>query len=989
MLSHHAVLVAVALLCGAAQAQGFYLDPLTADQAVPYPTDVAVRPDGGYYVLDKRGLVFGVEPDGTARPELVLDLAAEVVSSGDRGLLGIALHPDFPARPDVYLYYTAVDPTTVDREAPYGIGRLTRYTVSGPGLWRADPASRAVLLGTDYADGLPVCLPYHAGGTVAFAPDGSLLLSWGDAGHAGFTDVGGSEPDCFAPGRADPADDVGAFRAQRLDSPNGKIVRVDPETGRGLPDNPFWTGDPDATASKVWALGLRNPFRFAVDPSADRLRLVIGDVGLAGWEELDVAEGGENFGWPCYEGPDLLAAFADAAPAGVDCVGPWTGAFTLPPAVWNHYDPDRSAPAGATANSITGGDFYTGAAYPDAYRGAYVFADFSVGWLMAGRFAEGRMEGAERIADDIAGVVDVAMDPGQDALLLIDIYRGRLVHLRHAGGGPAPPVARATADVRTGGAPFEAQFRGAESLDPSGGALAYDWRFGDGGASTEADPVHVYQAPGAYVATLTVTTADGRPSQATVPVFVGRAAPTLTVVEPTARLVRGDELVPLHAEVSDPFEPDDALSVEWEVRLVHNIHEHPGFFRADGVRASFVALGHGDDGEVAFYQATVRVTDGEGITVERSVALPLAPAGAVVGSFTPSWAEGEARFARPLRVRSVLLPGLDAVPDSVSVEAWVDGGWVPVVYPRTVVEPDGVRVLFVAVEAEGVRVSPDGLAPRLRLGLGTAVGAPEGTRATRVGEGPEPDLAEAADGALVLSGSASVGAEDAVPFVQGLLAEGGAVSTVLDAVVGGTAGLAVRGSMDSDAPSAMLLANATGALVLHVRDAAGVRTDSLGAVALPARLRLYAGPVGLEVAVAAPDGPWETRAHLLDWPRAGQLAGLVLGADGVAWARDLRLDAEDEIDTPEPGTLALAPPAPNPSAGRVRLVIEAGREGAHAVDVLDVLGRRVAETTVVADRLGAVAVRLDLGGESAGVYVVRVRHVASGAAVTRTLTLAR
>ncbi len=983
-----AAFVLLWIVAGGARAQGFYLDPLTEDGAVPYPTDVAVRPDGGYYVLDKRGYVYAVDPDGSVRPDLFLNLDAEVISSGDRGLLGMALHPDFPARPDVYLYYTALDPTSADRETPYGVGRVTRYTASGPGLWRADPASRTVVLGEGYADGLAVCLPYHAGGTIAFAPDRSLLLSFGDAGHAGFADVGGTEPDCFAPGRADPADDVGAFRSQRLGSLNGKIVRVDPETGRGLPDNPFWTGDPDAVASKVWALGLRNPFRFAVDPSSERPRLVIGDVGWGAWEELDVSEGGENFGWPCYEGPDRVAVFAEAAPAGFDCGA--SGAFTLPPAVWNHYDPDRSAPAGTTANSITGGAFALGADYPAVYDGAYVFADFSVGWLMAGRFRDGRMEGAERIVEGAAGIVDVEPDPGQGALVLVDIYRGRLVHLRHAGGAP-PPVARATADVRTGAAPFQARLRGAESFDPTGEALSYDWRFGDGGRSAEADPVHVYDRPGAYVATLTVTTADGRTSQATVPVRVGRAAPTVAILEPTGGLVRGGQLVPLHAAASDPFEPDDALAVEWEVRLVHNVHEHPGFFRADGARASFVALPHGDDGEVAFYQATVRVRDGEGIEVERTVSLPLAPADAVIGSVEPTWTAGEARFARPVRVRSVLLPGLAAVPDSVSVEALVAGVWAPVVYPRAIVQPDGVRVLFAAVVAEGLRVSPGGLGPRVRLGLGAPAPAPEGTVAFRVGDGPELDLAAAGDGALVLSGAASTGpAADALPFVHGPLAEGGAVSVVVETVLEGSAGVAVRASTDPGAWSALLLADGSGAVVLRVRDAAGVAVDSLGPVALPARLRLHAGPYGLEAAVAAPDGPWETRATVADWPRAGDLAGLVLGADGVAWVRDLRLDTEAQVrGEPPAGTVALAPPAPNPSAGAVVLVIEAGLDGPYAVDVLDVLGRRVAGASVQAARLGAVPVRLNLSSESAGVYVVRVRHVASGTTATRTLTLAR
>ncbi len=989
------ILAGLWLVVGAAHAQGFYLDPLTADGAVPFPTDVEVRPDGaGYFVTDKRGFLYGIRADGTPLPEPILDLYWEVSSNVDRGLLGAALHPDFPARPDLYLYYVAVDETTRQRDVPFGIGRVVRYTLTGPDLWQVDPASRAVIFGESYDDGVASCLPFHAGGTIAFGPDGALFVSGGAGADAGFADVGGTHPDCYAEGRDDPADDVGAFRAQRLGSPNGKILRVDPETGLGLPDNPFYTGDPADWASRVWALGLRNPFRVTVaETPAGRPRLVIGDVGWYQWEELDVSTGGENFGWPCLEGPRNVRQYREAAPAGFTCdggvIGQGEGRLTGPVAALDHYRPEASAPSGFTANSITGGAFYAGTSYPERYVGAYFFADFSIGWVLAGRLVDGGLTGTETIVEESPGFVDVEMDPAADALLLADIYRGRLVHLRHAGGDAPPPVAEARADARSGAAPFAVQFRGSRSFDPAGGALSYAWTFGDGASAAEADPVHTYDEVGTYVAALTVTADDGRQSQATVSVVVGRAAPTLTIVSPTPGVVRGNELVPLHAEVSDPYEPAEALDVEWEVRLVHNVHEHPGTFRAETARALFVALPHGEEGEVAFYEATATVTDGEGIRVSTSIALPLAAPTAVLVAATPVWVDGAARFGRRLRVRSVLLPGLGALPEGAAVEALVDGAWQPVVYPRVVVEPGGVRVLFVAVEADGLRVSNVDVEPRIRVDLGTAAGAPEGTVAGRLGDGPELDLATGADGALVLYGPASLGETDAAPFVYGPLAEGGAVTATVDGVIDATAGVMVRASLDPDARSAALLVDRDGLLTLRVRDADGVRVDSLGTTPLPARLWLYAGRYGLQAAVGA-DGEWALRNPIAPWEPTDLVGGLVLGSSGFAWTRDLRIDADARAPETSPTrTLAIRSVAPNPTTGGATVVIEAGRGGRHAVDVFDVLGRLVSTAEVVADRSEPVSVRIDLAGQGPGVYAVRARHVESGAAATRTLTVAR
>ena len=124
----------------------------------------------------------------------------------------------------------------------------------------------------------------HAGGALAFGPDGALYVSVGDGTSFNF---------------ADPR----SFYVQDLDSLAGKILRIDPITGSGLADNPFVEPGADLAAnrSKVWQLGLRNPFTMNFDETG---QLFISEVGWAKWEEINSAGAGANFGWPFYEGGD-------------------------------------------------------------------------------------------------------------------------------------------------------------------------------------------------------------------------------------------------------------------------------------------------------------------------------------------------------------------------------------------------------------------------------------------------------------------------------------------------------------------------------------------------------------------------------------------------------------------------------------------------------------------------------------------------------------
>ncbi|HQV00655.1 MAG TPA: PKD domain-containing protein, partial [Bacteroidia bacterium] len=156
----------------------------------------------------------------------------------------------------------------------------------------------------------------HSSCGIVFADDGTLLVPTGDGAAYGGLDNGGGTTTYAAQALADSIItqpyNVGAFRSQMINSINGKILRIDPSNGNGVPSNPFYdTTNPSSAQSKVWSMGLRNPFRIAIRPGSGSSSaadgkpgvIYIGDVGWAEWEDLHIAtKPGQNFGWPIYEG---------------------------------------------------------------------------------------------------------------------------------------------------------------------------------------------------------------------------------------------------------------------------------------------------------------------------------------------------------------------------------------------------------------------------------------------------------------------------------------------------------------------------------------------------------------------------------------------------------------------------------------------------------------------------------------------------------------
>ena len=285
------------------------------------------------FIVEKGGAIRIVK-DGALLPTPFLNLAAQVSTGDEQGLLGLAFDPEYATNGRFVVHYTDVSGNTVVS--------LFRVTATDADL--ADPASETVVLTAQQP------FSNHNGGQILFGPDGMLYIGLGDGGSGG--DPGG--------------------RGQSLTDLLGSILRVDVRSGTGYtipPDNPF-VGRTDAN-HEIWSFGLRNPWRFTFDPATGDL--YIADVGQNAWEEVDVvpaaggAGRGVNFGWSATEGRHC---FADPA---CDLTQ-----YTLPVIEYPH---DQGC-------SISGGFVYRGAAIPDL-QGHYFYADYCQGWVRSFRMQDG------------------------------------------------------------------------------------------------------------------------------------------------------------------------------------------------------------------------------------------------------------------------------------------------------------------------------------------------------------------------------------------------------------------------------------------------------------------------------------------------------------------------------------------------------------------------------------------------------------------------
>ncbi len=634
------------------------------------------------YVWDRWGRVWIVEDD-VKIPTAMLDIAEEVADYGDYGMLGFALDPDFAQNGFIYclyvvdrhhlLYYgTAQYNPGANIRTEATIGRLTRYTCRRSDDFRSvDPASRKVLLGESITTGFPILHTSHGVGALVFATDGTLMVSCGDGASFQAMDAGGTNGGSYGPqGVADgiitPAENIGAFRCQMLDSLSGKILRLDPATGDGISSNPYFqSGSPRSARSRIWSIGLRNPCRFTIQPgtgthdpdAANPGTFYIGDVGWRSYEDMQVADGpGQNFGWPLYEGFSQQGEYWPRRPSGMNAadqkrpVVDWVHGNTGARALYN----GTVYTVGAGSSPVTGNNFggnaacgsawHTGTDFPAEWRNLYFQADFSGQWIRAFTMdSRHQLTNARSFASGEAFVF-LTTHPQTGGLYYCTVLNGSrpgtVRRISYAPGGNRPPVAVASVDRQYGSSPLTVQFSSALSSDPENSALTYSWNFGDGTTSTAANPLKAYGGSGAKRcdALLTVRDAGGATASSAVVITVNNTPPVVQITSPApgARypLDQGQVTYNLIASVTDAEHVTPDLTHQWVVTLVHDNHEHTELaVNATATTASFNPLGNDPDATY-FYRITLRVTDPLGLTTvaERLFMPETGSAGIVINS---------------------------------------------------------------------------------------------------------------------------------------------------------------------------------------------------------------------------------------------------------------------------------------------------------------------------------------------------------------------
>lgn len=353
------------------RAVGIELRPFVAGLSAPLYLTPAGDGSDRLFVLEQGGVIRIIE-NAELRAEPFLDLSDLTEPGGERGLLGLAFHPDYASNGRFFVNYTDNAGDTV----------IAEYRRASPE--RADPDSARVLLTIDQP------FSNHNGGHLAFGPDGYLYIGTGDGGSAG-----------------DPNQN-----AQSLQTLLGKLLRIDVDAARadrtyGVPsDNPFV--DRAGARPEIWAYGLRNPWRFSFDIRTDRLW--IGDVGQDALEEIDrtpVQEGGLNYGWDIMEGS---ACFEPSS--GCDRKG-----LVLPLTEYGHED----------GCSVTGGYVYRGRAFK-ALRGGYFFADFCSGKIWALSAAAASRQKPVMLLDTEHSISSFGMD-ARGELYVVDLVSGEILRL--------------------------------------------------------------------------------------------------------------------------------------------------------------------------------------------------------------------------------------------------------------------------------------------------------------------------------------------------------------------------------------------------------------------------------------------------------------------------------------------------------------------------------------------------------------------------------
>lgn len=649
------------------------------------PTTFRFAPDGRIFVAEKAGriLVFDGLDDPT--PTVFADLRKQTFDAGDRGLLGMVLDPNFPASPYVYALYAfdhvlgegapgsfprwGQPPTYEGDDCAHSpevdacpvSGRLVRLTAEGdlakPSA--ADPDEKVLVEDWCQQDSS------HSVGDLAFGPEGALFASGGEGASFIYPDYGqagwpndnqcGDPPGPRGATLTPPTAEGGSLRSQdvtTLADPtglDGSVIRIDPDTGEGLPGNPLY-GDlnADANARRIIATGFRNPFRFSVNAETDEV--YVDNVGNGTDEEIDrfstTPASIYNSGWPCYEGDEPNPDFQNIGFNLCQTLYDQPGSTSPPFFFYRHYQPviPEDKCESDPGSAISGSVFYDGDAFPAAYRDALFFADPVRGCAFV-MFAGG--DGRPDSSTTAPFLTDGGLYPGVDLEVGPDgdLYYAKLfgatygdlgsIHRVTYSAGNQPPVAHLTATPEWSADNLKAKFDAGGSTDSEGESLSYEWDLeGDG---TYAAPSFAsfrekeFKDSANHVVAVRVADQQGAKSIDRVTVYPHDTPPEPTIVTPVAepgdpttaalrwRVGEGIEF----SGVAKDKEDGTLLPVQldWSSRLYHcpsACHAHPLQAFPSVSEGTLVAPDHDYP---SYIDITFTAVDSRGLSASRTIAL--------------------------------------------------------------------------------------------------------------------------------------------------------------------------------------------------------------------------------------------------------------------------------------------------------------------------------------------------------------------------------
>jgi cytochrome c len=622
------------------------------------PIALAVLPDNRVLHTSRKGEVRINDPKSGRN---ILAASIPVYQHDEEGVQGIAIDPNFASNKWVYVYYSPVlattpaddpeTPTVNEGDAPFegtaedfapfkGVMRLSRFKLTGNTL-SLGSEQKVLDVPTDRG----ICC--HVGGKIDFDAAGNLYLSTGDDTNP--FDSGGYTP------IDERADRNPAFDAQRTagntNDLRGKLLRIKPSAGGGytVPAGNLFKKGAAFTRPEIYAMGLRNPFRFTVDktngkvylgdysPDADDPSPTRGPAGQGRWMSIDKPA---NYGWPYCVAPDQPYIDYDFATgqsgAPFNCAAPVndspnnTGLRNLPPVekaeiIYGYGESAEFPELGTGGIGPMGGPAYeydeandSATKWPEYFDGKPLLAEWTRDWVKG--ITLGPANDVQRIEDVLPSVIfDNPMDLefGPDGALYVLEYgdgyfnenpEAQLARIDYVRGNRSP-VVKVQSSSAGGEAPLTVTFTSTGTYDPDGDSLRYQWDFnGDGVVdSRQANAVYTFTQNGSYRPTLKVTDPTGRWAAAEVILPVGTAAPKVHFVTPTAgQPFEFGDTVDFQVEVTDPDQPVDCSRVTVTYILGHAQHGHP-LSTASGCSGSittFVDAGHaGASGLTAVFVA--------------------------------------------------------------------------------------------------------------------------------------------------------------------------------------------------------------------------------------------------------------------------------------------------------------------------------------------------------------------------------------------------